>query len=65
MTPRIEPRPAAAPGPAAERLEAMMPPGVPPTGLLMLAGWYHAISTANAARVAGEDEPPRFADVAP
>jgi alkylhydroperoxidase family enzyme len=32
--------------------------------LLMLAGWYHAISfTANAARVAGEDGAPRFADV--
>jgi alkylhydroperoxidase family enzyme len=32
--------------------------------LLMLAGWYHAISfTANAARVAGEDGVPRFADV--
>jgi hypothetical protein len=32
--------------------------------LLMLAGWYHAISfTANAARVTGEDGAPRFADV--
>ena len=32
--------------------------------LLMLAGWYHAISfTANAARVAREDGAPRFADV--
>ena len=32
--------------------------------LLMLAGWYHAISfTAKAARVAGEDGAPRFADV--
>ena len=32
--------------------------------LVMLAGWYHAISfTANAARVAGEDGAPRFADV--
>jgi alkylhydroperoxidase family enzyme len=32
--------------------------------LLMLAGWYHAISfTANAARVAGEDGAPRFTDV--
>ena len=32
--------------------------------LLMLAGWYHAISfTAKAARVAGEDRAPRFADV--
>jgi len=31
--------------------------------LPMLAGWYHAISfTANAARVAGEDGAPRFAD---
>ena len=33
--------------------------------LLMLAGWYHAISfTANAARVAGEAGAPRFADAA-
>jgi alkylhydroperoxidase family enzyme len=32
--------------------------------LLMLAGWYHAISfTATAARVACEDDAPRFADV--
>ena len=32
--------------------------------LLMLAGWYHAVSfTANAARVACEDWTPRFADV--
>jgi hypothetical protein len=32
--------------------------------LLMLAGWYHAISfTANGARVACEDGAPRFADV--
>jgi hypothetical protein len=32
--------------------------------LLMLAGWYHAVSfTANAARVAREDGAPRFADV--
>jgi len=32
--------------------------------LLMLAGWYHAISfTANAARVTAEDGAPRFADV--
>ena len=32
--------------------------------LLMLVGWYHAISfTANAARVACEDSAPRFADV--
>ena len=32
--------------------------------LLMLAGWYHAISfTANGARVAREDGAPRFADV--
>jgi alkylhydroperoxidase family enzyme len=32
--------------------------------LLMLAGWYHAISfTANGARVASEDGAPRFADV--
>jgi len=32
--------------------------------LLLLCGWYHAISfTANAARVAGEDGAPRFADV--
>jgi alkylhydroperoxidase family enzyme len=32
--------------------------------VLMLAGWYHAISyTANAARVALEDGAPRFADV--
>ena len=32
--------------------------------LLMLAGWYHAISfTANAARVSCEDGAPRFADV--
>ena len=32
--------------------------------LLMLAGWYHAVSfTANAARVACEDWAPRFADV--
>jgi alkylhydroperoxidase family enzyme len=31
--------------------------------LLMLAGWYHAISfTANGARVAREDGAPRFAD---
>ena len=31
--------------------------------LLMLAGWYHAISfTANAARVAREEGAPRFAD---
>ena len=31
--------------------------------LLMLAGWYHAISfTANGARVACEDGAPRFAD---
>ena len=34
--------------------------------LLMLAGWYHAISfTANGARVAREDGSPRFADVRP
>jgi alkylhydroperoxidase family enzyme len=34
--------------------------------LLMLAGWYHAISfTANGARVACEDGSPRFADVRP
>jgi hypothetical protein len=34
--------------------------------LVMLAGWYHAISfTANAARVALEQGAPRFADVAP
>jgi alkylhydroperoxidase family enzyme len=34
--------------------------------LVMLAGWYHAISfTANAARVALEEGAPRFADVAP
>ena len=33
--------------------------------LMMLAGWYHAVSfTANAARVAREDDAPRFADVA-
>jgi alkylhydroperoxidase family enzyme len=33
--------------------------------LLMLAGWYHAISfVANAARVACEDGAPRFADPA-
>jgi alkylhydroperoxidase family enzyme len=33
--------------------------------LLMLAGWYHAISfTANGARVPHEDGAPRFADVA-
>jgi alkylhydroperoxidase family enzyme len=33
--------------------------------LMMLAGWYHAISfTANAARVAHEDGAPRFADAA-
>ncbi len=32
--------------------------------LLMLAGWYHAISfTANGARVACEDGAPRFTDV--
>jgi alkylhydroperoxidase family enzyme len=32
--------------------------------LLMLAGWYHAISfTANGARVAREDGAPRFAEV--
>ena len=32
--------------------------------LLMLAGWYHAISfAANGARVACEDDSPRFADV--
>jgi len=32
--------------------------------LLMLAGWYHAISfTANGARVTCEDGAPRFADV--
>ena len=32
--------------------------------LLMLAGWYHAISfTANGARVAGEEGAPRFADM--
>ena len=32
--------------------------------LMMLAGWYHAISfTANGARVALEDDAPRFADV--
>ena len=32
--------------------------------LLMLAGWYHAISfTANGARVVPEDGAPRFADV--
>jgi hypothetical protein len=31
--------------------------------LLMLCGWYHAISfVANAARVAGEDGAPRFVD---
>lgn len=34
--------------------------------LLMLAGWYHAISfAANAARVPAEDNAPRFADVRP
>jgi alkylhydroperoxidase family enzyme len=34
--------------------------------LVMLAGWYHAISfTANAARVTPEAGAPRFADVAP
>ncbi len=34
--------------------------------LLMLAGWYHAVSfAANGARVSGEDGAPRFADVAP
>ncbi len=34
--------------------------------LLMLCGWYHAISfTANAARVPREPGAPRFADVAP
>ena len=34
--------------------------------LMMLAGWYHAISfTANGARVACEDGAPRFADVQP
>lgn len=34
--------------------------------LLMLCGWYHAISfTATAARVALEDGAPRFADYAP
>jgi hypothetical protein len=33
--------------------------------LLMLSGWYHAVSfTANAARVACEEGAPRFADVA-
>jgi hypothetical protein len=33
--------------------------------LLLLAGWYHAISyAANAARVPLEDEAPRFADFA-
>ena len=32
--------------------------------VLMLAGWYHAISfTANGARVACEDGAPHFADV--
>ena len=32
--------------------------------LLMLAGWYHAVSfTANGARVVPEDGAPRFADV--
>ena len=32
--------------------------------LLMLAGWYHAISfTANGARVGLEDGAPRFTDV--
>ena len=32
--------------------------------LMMLAGWYHAISfTANGARIACEDGAPRFADV--
>ena len=32
--------------------------------LLMLSGWYHAISfTANAARIACEDDAPRFADM--
>ncbi len=31
--------------------------------LLMLSGWYHAISfTANGARVTCEDGAPRFAD---
>ena len=34
--------------------------------LMMLCGWYHAISfTANAARVPREPGAPRFADVAP
>jgi len=34
--------------------------------LMMLCGWYHAISfTANGARVAGEQGAPRFADVLP
>jgi alkylhydroperoxidase family enzyme len=34
--------------------------------LLLLAGWYHAISyAANAARIRLEDDAPRFADVAP
>ncbi len=33
--------------------------------LLMLCGWYHAISfTANGARISCEDDAPRFADVA-
>jgi hypothetical protein len=32
--------------------------------LLMHSGWYHAISfTANAARVACEDDAPRFTDM--
>ena len=57
-----------------ERLSAMVPPGSRPSAaefseaqlldLLLLCGWYHAISfTANAARVALQDGAPRFGDV--
>jgi hypothetical protein len=43
----------------AERLAAMMPPGVPP--ILLFCGWYHAISfTANGARVQLEEGAPRW-----
>ena len=53
MTTRVNPVCPPYPPDVAERLD-----------LMMLAGWYHAISfTANGARVACEDGVPRFADV--
>ena len=62
-------------GDVAEQLEAMMPPELwgrlsaeltdaQLLDVLMLCGWYHAISfTANGAKVKLEEGAPRFADV--